>query len=1209
MKTLLHFFYVQRMIPGFPVFMILLFLTFSLQGQVSIPKNPRSFQKSLNSRVPAKVMPPVNVAALRAEDKINDKLNVPYRFAKAIMVSYNLENSGEWEELEDGSRIWRLKIASRGAKSLNFLYDDFYIPEGGEFYIYDEKRKQVIGALGHHNNRPSRTFATRLLWSDVAILEYYEPASARGKSVISISQVGHGYRGFQGMDESNSDLGRSGACQVNVNCSPEGDNWQVEKRSVAKMIINGTGLCTGALVNNSAQDRTPYFLTADHCIDGTYDAVSSPDANIVFYWNFERTGCANTGSVDDTQTTSGATVLANPASSSVQNTSDFALLRLDTNPDDPYNVYFAGFDASGNQGSGGVGIHHPAGDAKKIATHNITPTSVVNNNYWRIFWLSTPNGWSVTEGGSSGSPLFNSSKRILGQLFGGFAGGQPNCSDPANDEGDYGKLSVSWTNGNAASNSRRLDVWLDPVGGGTTTVVNGLNDLDKVAPVLSGVPGDITVECDNIPAPAVVTATDDIDGTVSVTLTTSTIAGSCPNDYTLVRIWSATDAAGNTTTDSQSIFVYDNTDPVLTVPANMTVSTDLGTCEAVVDFTATATDNCGAASISYSKAPNTAFPLGETTVSVTATDKCGNATTSTFKVLVEDNEGPLAVCQDTEVFLEPSGSVSISPSQVDGGSSDNCSIASMTVIPNSFTTMDVGDNTVTLTVTDGSSNTASCEATVLVKKRPTVLVYMMEYSKQYSDEATLKAVLTDGLSGSGLEGKTIDFTLGSQTASAVTDINGEASTTLVITQAPGAYTMESAFTEDAIYLGSTDSDPFTIEQEDAKATYTGALFASTSGVNSSSAIVTLSATLQDITAVPADPDHDVFAGDILKASLAFKIQETGEMIPAALGYVDASDKKTAVATVNWSTDIGGFDSESYTVELVVNDHYTRSGSSDDYVIVTVAKPLNDFVAGGGYIIPTNSAGEKASDVGKKNNFGFNIKFNKKGTNLQGNINTIIRRTEADGFVHVYQIKGNKMTSLAVQPIDEETSTAVFNGKASIQDITDPNNPVSVDGNASLQVNMTDMGEPGSSDKIAITIWKKSGGLWFSSDWDGVQTNELLLAGGNLAIRGGATISSSANIGTEPLALSVESLKSGFYNYPSPFSDKTTIAFVLDKEEPYTLEVYDLNGKLVRKLTSGTAHPGKLYEFEMDASEMPKGMFITRLSTPSSIYNLRIIKAF
>jgi hypothetical protein len=106
--------------------------------------------------------------------------------------------------------------------------------------------------------------------------------------------------------------------------------------------------------------------------------------------------------------------------------------------------------------------------------------------------------------------------------------------------------------------------------------------------------------------------------------------------------------------------------------------------------------------------------------------------------------------------------------------------------------------------------------------------------------------------------------------------------------------------------------------------------------------------------------------------------------------------------------------------------------------------------------------------------------------------------ESDGL-HVYQIKGNAMTSLSVKGSTVSTpGTAVFNGKASIQDIT-TSTVLSVGGNATLQVTMTDMGEPGKSDRIAITVWDNSGGLWFANNWDGTKTVEQKLDGGNLKV--------------------------------------------------------------------------------------------------------------
>jgi hypothetical protein len=175
-------------------------------------------------------------------------------------------------------------------------------------------------------------------------------------------------------------------------------------------------------------------------------------------------------------------------------------------------------------------------------------------------------------------------------------------------------------------------------------------------------------------------------------------------------------------------------------------------------------------------------------------------------------------------------------------------------------------------------------------------------------------------------------------------------------------------------------------------------------------------------------------------------------------------------------------------------------------LVTVVKPQgSEFAAGGGFLVLTSSAGIKAGDMGSKNNFGFNIKYNRSGKSLTGQVNIIVRRTEmvpslkggSGTVLRVYQIKGNVMSSLATNP---GSGVATATGKASIQDVTNPNNPIPVDGNASFQLTMDDNGEPGTGDTLGITVWNKSGGLWFSSKWNGTKTVEQTIGGGNLMVR-------------------------------------------------------------------------------------------------------------
>jgi hypothetical protein len=412
-----------------------------------------------------------------------------------------------------------------------------------------------------------------------------------------------------------------------------------------------------------------------------------------------------------------------------------------------------------------------------------------------------------------------------------------------------------------------------------------------------------------------------------------------------------------------------------------------------------------------------------------------------------------------------------------------------------------GNYTAALRVSDEDGGVDSMRtASVGVGTRPTTLTYGGDSTKQYSDVATLTATLLDG--SVGIPNKTITFTIGSQSTTATTGANGVASTTLKITQANGSYSVKSSFAGDADYGASSDSDPFAVTKENAAAYYTGDLFAQTSSATSSTATVALSATVKDITALTGDPAYDADAGEIPFAKVSF-VDEGGNPLSSGcsnlpVGLVSSSDPKVGTATCNWSANIGNQDSAQFTVGIKVDGRYTRYESTDD-VVVTVSKPLGtNFITGGGYLVNQASAGLKAGSVGAKTNFGFNVKYNKSGTNLQGNINTIVRNGS-----HVYQIKGNSMSSLYVAPSAAPSPTkpakATFNGKASIQDITNPLAPVAIDGNATLQVTMTDAGEPGSADTIGLTVWNKAGGLWFASKWDGTRTVEQSLGGGNLLV--------------------------------------------------------------------------------------------------------------
>lgn len=573
-----------------------------LQAQISIGGKPYSFTHGLSSKsMPVVKMPEIDLQKIQQEDEADKLTGQPPRFGYPIEVNLNMDNSGSWETLPDGVRLWRLNIEAPGAKSINLLYHDFYLPKGAVLYIYSADGKHVIGGFTAANNKSDRVFATGLVYSDRIVLEYYEPAKIPQdqKPSISINYVVHGYRYIQlNKDDLEKAFDDSGNCNVNTICA-EGNNWRDQIRSVAMMLVGGTRWCTGALVNNTNQDCRALFLTANHCLDN-FDAVNSPNANTFsFIWRYESPNCTPDTDGPTNLTTSGATVLANPGSPGNITGSDFALLELTESPVEAgYDVYFAGFDATTTAPAAITGIHHPRGDVKKISMENnaLTGTSYSSTSGTATHWRVADWDSGTTEPGSSGSPVFsNATGRSIGFLSGGAAA----CGN--NDSDWYGQLGYSWGNAGATDSRRRLRDHLDPVGLGTTTFMDGanptccnliianVNKTDEICP--NAQDGSIKVIVTTTNGPVIYSISGPVNQSNNTGVFNNLPAGNYAilvtddNLPTCTAVASTTIAAG-----------VDNTPPAMLCPGDLTVS-----CDKINHLSttgqATATDNCDPAPV------------------------------------------------------------------------------------------------------------------------------------------------------------------------------------------------------------------------------------------------------------------------------------------------------------------------------------------------------------------------------------------------------------------------------------------------------------------------------------------------------------------------------------------------------------------------------------------------------------------------------------
>ncbi len=442
--------------------------------QVSQAGIPFSFSNPIKEKINEIRLTPPNKNFIKHLENSN---KTSFCVGTKIKTILNPSNSGTWINHTDSSKSWLLKITIDDAIGLSLNYKKFHIPDGAEIFLYNKNKKHVIGKFTSFRNEISPITHTQILEGSTTIIEYHEPANCNEIFDFEIESVRYYFRGFEDYlspfkSENNRQIAEF--CQVDVACFPENEGWDKQIDAVVHFEYpdgNLYYLCSGSVINNTNNDLKPYILTAWHC--GNHTA----NENLIgytWYWNYQKSSCQpNNNSTNPhlgTQTminglvvsSSGSGTLNNPPSNSNQLAgSDFTLIEMTTGIPKSYGAFYAGWDITDTPANSGVSIHHPNGSAKKISTFSSNLESYdynggAPNAHWVVTWDETENGHGVTEPGSSGSPIFNQEKRIVGQL----SGGNSFCNFP-NDPDFYGKFSTNWKN-NGDSSIAQLAPWLNP---------------------------------------------------------------------------------------------------------------------------------------------------------------------------------------------------------------------------------------------------------------------------------------------------------------------------------------------------------------------------------------------------------------------------------------------------------------------------------------------------------------------------------------------------------------------------------------------------------------------------------------------------------------------------------------------------------------------------------------------------------------------------
>ena len=391
---------------------------------VPIPPKPEipppSFGLALEpGDVPLLALDALDLAALAEQDAAVE--GGPWRNGVVRELSIK-PSDGLWRNAPDGGRIWMLDVLADAALGLRIHFAGMNLPDGASLYAYPVAAPaRFIGPYQGRGLLPGGSFWSPTLFAGDVRIELYVPPNALPNTApqpFRVDQVLHIYRTPEAPDQPPTE---GPACRQDVTCDAA---WVTASYAMARISFVSGGfsyICSGQLLNNQLGDFTPYFMTANHCINTDAEAQS-----VELFWRYQTDTCnAAPPPLSSVPTSNVCTLLSHGLST------DYSLLMVDGELPGG-NLTWLGWDPNPiANGTPATGIHHPAGSYKRIS-HG-AKSSQNATHHW-IDWSS-----GGTEGGSSGSAIMlDSSQGFIGQL----SGNVPDCWFQDN----YGRFDLTYPN-------------------------------------------------------------------------------------------------------------------------------------------------------------------------------------------------------------------------------------------------------------------------------------------------------------------------------------------------------------------------------------------------------------------------------------------------------------------------------------------------------------------------------------------------------------------------------------------------------------------------------------------------------------------------------------------------------------------------------------------------------------------------------------------